>query len=117
MTNVVCVREPAKLAWRVHELAKLLGISQRTIWSEIETGRLRVARSDKGGRFTLIPREAVEAWLQKRRDRAAMLLRLGLPPSDEQVNAYMQAPACEQRLFDPGIAEAAAERMQQRGAA
>lgn len=117
MANVVCIQPPPKLAWRVAELAKAIGISPRTIWTEIETGRLQVARSDKGGRFTLIPREAVETWLQKRRNHAAMLRRLGLPPSVEQVQAYLSAPECERHLFDPGIAEAAAERQQRRGAA
>lgn len=117
MTTGICIQPPSKLAWRVAELAKALGISPRTIWTEIETGRLQVARSDKGGRFTLIPREAVEAWLQRRRDRAAMLLRLGMPPTVEQVNAYLAAPECERHLFDPGIADAAAERQQRRSAA
>jgi hypothetical protein len=61
------------VAWRVVELASGLDIGPRTIWIEIETGRLQVVRGGERARFTFIRRQAVEAWLQGRWNHAAML--------------------------------------------
>ena len=49
-----------RLCLSVAETAAVIGVSKPTVWDEIKKGRLRVA---KVGRRTLVPVDAIQAWL------------------------------------------------------
>jgi excisionase family DNA binding protein len=52
--------EPERLAFSVNELIKAVGIARRTLYAEVNSGRLKVT---KLGKRSLFRRENVVAWL------------------------------------------------------
>lgn len=60
---------PAKLVYTKEELATLLGISQRTLQTMTQSGKVPCIRSaGKSGRV-LYPRAAVDGWLVKQAEK------------------------------------------------
>lgn len=58
---------PEPLAYRLKEVARLLGLSQRTVWGLADRGEIPCVRLGDGRRKTLLfPAKALEAWLLER---------------------------------------------------
>lgn len=51
----------ARMAYRVHEVMELLGLGRNKIYDLIHAGKLTAI---KAGRATIIPRTAIEAYLE-----------------------------------------------------
>ncbi len=64
---------PERLAYRLKETARILGLSTRTVWQLAHDGQIPCVRVGTGRRKALLfPAEALKAWLLERakEDRA-----------------------------------------------
>lgn len=55
---------PPKPLYRAAEVARVLGISRSTIYSEIASGRLRAKRPTKSGYCVYVMGDDVDEWLE-----------------------------------------------------
>jgi excisionase family DNA binding protein len=60
--DIIAPAEPKKLAVDVNEAAKLLSISVRTVWREVDEGRLKVKRVGSRVVFSV---KALQEWLEQ----------------------------------------------------
>jgi excisionase family DNA binding protein len=60
--DIIATAEPKKLAVDVNEAAKLLSISVRTVWREVDEGRLKVKRVGSRVVFSV---KALQEWLEQ----------------------------------------------------
>jgi excisionase family DNA binding protein len=73
------------LAYRVGDACRILGIGRTTLYAAIKRGEIK---SQKVGRRTLIPAEALKLWLNSRPAPHAQRGSRSIPPSADRLGEH-----------------------------